>query len=397
VVHGSSKQGKTSLRKKTLMDDDYIIVQCTRNTTKESINETILKYAGASISNVKTTKRDVGKKVKASISLDFTIPGVTKASGGAEAGGDSKKTSELAEQSFEINVSDPNDICRVLKVANFNKYIVLEDFHYLPDSVQESLAYDLKAYHDNSPYIFIIIGVWLESNKLVLYNGDLSYRLNTISADTWTDDNLLRVLHAGEALLNISFTEETKREMLNCAHGNVGLLQEMAYRLCEEYKINMTQSECIGVGEAIDVREVLNLISKEEAPRYLNFIREFVKETATSKYKLSAWVLKAILANKNTIMKSGLELDQIYTFIKKQHAFGFKIRRTNVESFLRKCDALQHKHKIQPVVVEYAHKTLRITDVNFMVFLNMRYVSEIEKMLAPHCHQQCKNDPLAAT
>ena len=43
VIYGSSKQGKTSLRKWTLEPGDYTLVTCTNRMTLAKLNEAILK------------------------------------------------------------------------------------------------------------------------------------------------------------------------------------------------------------------------------------------------------------------------------------------------------------------------------------------------------------------
>ena len=49
VIYGSSKQGKTCLRKKCLTEDQYIIIQCFNKFTIALLNEQILKQAGFQI------------------------------------------------------------------------------------------------------------------------------------------------------------------------------------------------------------------------------------------------------------------------------------------------------------------------------------------------------------
>lgn len=47
-----------------------------------------------------------------------------------------------------------NDIIGGLQEIGFNKLIVLEDFHYLPDETQRDFATDLKAFHEASQLLF---------------------------------------------------------------------------------------------------------------------------------------------------------------------------------------------------------------------------------------------------
>ncbi|MFD1510684.1 hypothetical protein [Lacimonas salitolerans] len=49
IIFGSSKQGKTSLRKHCLNEDDYILVQCRNGWGLEKLAEGILKQAGYAV------------------------------------------------------------------------------------------------------------------------------------------------------------------------------------------------------------------------------------------------------------------------------------------------------------------------------------------------------------
>ena len=81
---------------------------------------------------------------------------------------------------------------------------MIDDVHYLDPDVQRALASDLKTFFERSKISFIIVGVWLEANRLVVYNGDLAGRITLIPADTWTDEELAVVVKSGERLLNLA-------------------------------------------------------------------------------------------------------------------------------------------------------------------------------------------------
>jgi len=358
VIHGSSKQGKTTLRKYHLLKDDFVVIQCTRNTTKESIYETLLKLANIGVSSIETTKKTKGTQVKVTLGAEGKIPFITKIDGGAEASKNKNNELEISKQSFNIDLSNPNDIIRALSISKFKKYVVLEDFHYLPDNIQETIAYDLKAFNDNSPYVFIIIGVWLESNKLLLYNGDLSGRLNTIAADRWKDEEFREIITSGESLLNIKINSDTVDEIIKCCYGNVGLFQEITYRICEEYKVWKTQEKLKIIGNRIDVRAVLRQLSKEESPRYINFITNFCEETINSKFNISTWVMKYIISCGEKELSKGIRLDTVYKKIQKVHPYGFKIKKSSLSQFFGRIDKIQRKYKVQPVILEYSYKQL---------------------------------------
>src|ERR1700729_4002239 len=71
VIYGSSKQGKTSLRKHCLKDDDYIVIQCSNTWKVEDINTNILKRAGFEVNQ--SMKLTTAGKNKISASLGGSI------------------------------------------------------------------------------------------------------------------------------------------------------------------------------------------------------------------------------------------------------------------------------------------------------------------------------------
>lgn len=201
VIYGSSKQGKTSLRKHCLNADDYITVHCSNKWQLGDIHSAILKKCGFEVT-LSSTKSSSGKyKIFASITAGFFG---SNASGGAEA--EREEGAEKETQPLELESEDVNDIISALSSIGFSKFIVLEDFHYLPVETQRDFSVALKAFHENSKICFIIIGVWLEENRLSVYNGDLTGRVLSIDADKWEVDELRRVVEDGAALLNVEFS-----------------------------------------------------------------------------------------------------------------------------------------------------------------------------------------------
>lgn len=154
VIYGSSKQGKSSLRKHWLNEEqNYISVHCSNRWNIADLHVAILKRAGYEVtqSNTKTT---AGKnKINASGTLSIFGNGL---GGGAETG--REKTEATVRTPLELDPDDVNDIITALK--SLEKYVVLEDFHYLSTETQQDFAVALKAFHEQSHLTFIIIGVW---------------------------------------------------------------------------------------------------------------------------------------------------------------------------------------------------------------------------------------------
>ena len=123
VIHGSSKQGKTCLRKYWLQPEDHIVVQCNGKWDIRQLNTAILKAAEFKV--VQSESKTVTGKtmVKASAGAKFMGIGAS-----GEGGSEEAETTGVELVSLELDPEDANDIIRALKSINFNKFIVLRGF-----------------------------------------------------------------------------------------------------------------------------------------------------------------------------------------------------------------------------------------------------------------------------
>ncbi len=241
IIYGSSKQGKTSLRKHCLQDDDYILIQCQNNWGLNKLAEGILKEAGyeVTISNEKTVENKF--KLVAKVSAKLKMLGFGEASAESQAGVDNTIADKTVLYPLSIDPSDPNDLVGALEKIRFKKFIVLEDFHYLPAETQKDYSFFLKTLHERSQICFVIVAVWREENRLIVFNGDLSGRLVSVDADEWSPDELREVVKLGEGLLNISFNSDFIDEVISGSLGSVYVVQEVCRRACEDAGIFVTQ------------------------------------------------------------------------------------------------------------------------------------------------------------
>lgn len=369
IIHGGSKQGKTCLRKYHLKEDDHIVVQCTRETTKPTLYEMILKRAGIPCEVSESVTQAGTRKLHAKVTVEAKVPFVGKAAG--EGGGETSKSSSSTRETreFDIDPNDPNEVTRVLAAAKWSKFVVIEDFHYLDEDVQRSIAVDLKVFHEISSLVFIVIGVWMEANRLTLYNGDLIGRVTTLNADQWDTDELRRVVDAGEPLLHISFPEDVKAAVVNGCQANVGLLQEVCFRLCEKYSVWQTGDELRVVGQACDVHEVLRALSDEQASRYRNFLYRFGQGLGETQHEMYRWLLWAVINASPGELKSGLRANVLLARIKREHPSGDSLQQNNVAQALERVQKVHFRHKLQPVVLDYSNDELLVVDPYFIVFL----------------------------
>lgn len=247
VLCGSSKLGKSSMYKFNLEENSYEVIHCSNNWDIGRLNAQILRHAGFEL-NTSTYKTIDGKtKVLAS----YKCSEQTALSSNDSLGKEIEKF-----QSLELDPYDPNDIIDALKLIGYNKYIVLEDFHYLQEPTKENFCIQLKTFHETSSITFIIAGTWDEENKLEEFNPDLIGRLCSINVSEWERDELMRVIIRGEKLLNINLSEEVKEDILNWSNDSVFKLQEICLELCLRNGIRSAQEITVNVGRDIEVMDL---------------------------------------------------------------------------------------------------------------------------------------------
>ncbi len=202
IVYGSSKQGKTSLVSKQLPYEDHILVSLTPKTTVLDMYHTILAKAGVRIITGATERRSS----EASLSIGSTVKAIVPFFGSGEAtakGG--VKGGSATEQKFDevpINLELPQHVAEMLQRVHSNKWVILENFHYLSEQTQKQFAFDLRAFQELGVR-FVVLGVWREKNRMAQFNGDLLDRLIEVPVEPWTVADFRRVVQQGSPRLNV--------------------------------------------------------------------------------------------------------------------------------------------------------------------------------------------------
>ncbi len=374
VIYGSSKQGKTSLRKHCLNSDDYIVVHCSNKWGISDLHSAILKKAGFEVTQ-STSKTVSGKsKIFAKVKTSFFGSG---AEGGAEA--ERNNLEQTTTQPLELDPEDVNDIINSLNQLSFENYIVLEDFHYLSFETQKDFSVALKAFHEESPYCFIIVGVWLEENRLTVYNGDLTGRVVSIDADVWQEPELNQVISDGEALLNIRFSEEFKECLIENCFGSVYIVQESCYQCCQRNGITNTQSELTEIGTGDEASEIIEEVVNQQTGRFNSFITQFADGFQATELQMHRWLLHPVLTGDVTKLRGGIRYNEIRKDLVEHHPSGEGLNPGNITQALQSTASLQAKKEIKPIILDYDQTNLRlnVVDSGFLIWLNKQDRGEL--------------------
>lgn len=357
IIHGSSKQGKTSLRKKHLMPDDYKTITCQRSWKLIDIHDAILKEAGYDLTLSSEVATNGTKKVSLQVG-----PGEKEEQEGTLA--------TIITKPLEINIESITDVIRALQEIEFNKYFVIEEFHYLEEETQIAFAQALKAFHELSKICFIIVGVWLETDKLTSLNNDLEGRITSVNADSWLDGDVEKLFHTSEKLLNLAFSPAFKKGVKKYCRGNVFLIQQLCLYACEQQGIHKRQENTTLVAENLDVRSEIKEILDSQTGRYNKFLMDFSVGFGTTEFELYKWILCPLITSTDQVLENGLTAQALRRFLERRHPQGNMIKIGRLIAALSKVIDLQQEKKISPIIIEYdqTRSRLKIVDKGFLVW-----------------------------
>jgi hypothetical protein len=371
VIYGSSKQGKTSLRKYCLKDKDYDVVSCQNRWTLAETHSAILKECGYTVKQ--STEKTVHgwNKITVTIEAKAKVPLLAEGKGAGafeRQHGESNKETHIA---LDLDPADVNDIVRALKEINYSKFIVLEDFHYLPDETQRDMAFSLKAFHEKSKITFIIVGVWREENRLITYNGDLTDRVFAVDVDAWSREALTAVITAGEQLLNVQLAPTFISTLLDNCFNSVHIVQEVCRRCLRTEGVYATQNEHMIVGASLNVKKVIELVVDEQGGRYNGFLMNFADGFQQTDLEMPKWIVHTLLSSTLEQLEDGLRLREISRAIKANHPKGANLNTGNITQALISASSLQVKKNIRPIIIDYdtTNRNLQVVDKGFLIWL----------------------------
>lgn len=341
AIYGSSKQGKTALRQKYLKNEQCLFVHCSTNTTIAQIYSTLAGAAGA---RLEYTERTSPFGVTAF--LPFLAHG---------------KQSETA-----LDATNAQSLVEILRHFQCDKkYIVLENFHYVPLDVQRQFACDLKTFHELSVR-FIILGVWRQARYFQFLNSDLVDRVTNITVEPWLKSDLARIVDIGSNELNIHIPPARYDTFVDNCFGNVGLFSEFLRLYCELHDVLQTSNErkVLDNSDAVDQARFSKLDDHyPELIRTLQYIAN-TQYSTPGDLGLRYYLVKALLQIPVAELKSGVLRTRLLDEIKSVHPIENKddIRADHLTVLLSKLPELQREMVSPLLYYDFTEKKLHIVD-----------------------------------
>lgn len=375
IVYGSSKQGKTSLIHRHLGENDFVKVECSPQTQPVDIYKSILRQLNIKFTESETNDNGYEHGGKVSAGFRIRIPFLGDTDTNAELSDKRANNASVKQCYIEYNLSLAQDVSELLKARSINKYIVLENFHYLELNVQEMLAYDLRVFQDHH-LIFIVLGIWREANRLIQFNGDLLDRISEVPVEPWETADFERVIQTGSELLNVDFSD-VKDQLIKDSFDSIGVVQEICKHCCLDAGVSESMDNTVLISQA-NLDNALKKKASEYGVRHIRNFEAFVdiaRRTSNQSGELSLafpyYLIKLLLSQSFRDIEKGLTRVTLLEEIRKIHHRPDDVRSGDLGAFLHSITQLQINKKIQPPFVDYDRggKILKIIDSSLYFFL----------------------------
>ena len=387
IVYGASKQGKTSLTNKHLNENDFIKVNCSPTGTTLDIYNSIVRQLNVEVLETTEITTAIGGEAKVGLKAKIRIPFF----GGGDAETEAKVNRETETgklyKVIDFNLALAQDLSELLRKVDFNKRIILENFHYLNEDVQKQLAIDLRIFEDYN-ILFIILGIWREKNRLSQFNGDLVDRVIEVPVEPWEKVDLKRIVEEGLPLLNISFDSIVDYIIESC-FDSVGVFQEICKDSCYAAGFNETQD----VLQEITKDHVDAAIKKkleDYSSRHTRCLESFIEQRGRGSQEVPLYIpyyfVKVLFQEPIENIIQGLRRKTLQEKIKEVHHRPDDVRPSDMGYFLKNLVASQISKNISPPIFDFDNSTtsVKIIDSTFYFFIkNCDRDEVIENLVIP--------------
>lgn len=377
IVYGASKQGKTALVKKYINYDENIVISLSPKSTLKDIYQSMLRKSGVTLRTSFTEGTGDTTKVRAKASITGAVALVLK--GKVEAGVDNENSTKMEDkyEEIEFNLELPDDVADLMHRTGQKKVVILENFHYLPENLQRTFAYDLRTFQDLKVR-FVILGVWKEANRLSQYNGELQDRVYEVPVEPWISEDFERIAKKGEFLLNIKFSTVIIQDCIDNAFSSVGVYQELLKTTCQESGIESKNVSSVFLDDLEALDRAIMHKTEEYSGRHLRNLESIaagngsvIQKDKPLPYFLHYYIVQHILNIGYDGFNGGITKESIMHAIKKVHHRKDELKGPQLTSILKGLTDFQALRGINPPVIAYDSNSrlLKVVDSTFYFFL----------------------------
>lgn len=229
LLTGPSKTGKTTLYHRVLQDMRSVplIVRCDNQLANEEFWTRALEGIDFERINSKSKSGSTEISGVGKISGKFGWAWLAEIIGEVSLG--IKRTMSESEIRERI-LSKPSPQHLIPALKNLPVTLVIEDFHYLSETVQTTIFQQWKAFIDNEVSV-LVVGTTHHAVDLARANKDLLGRISQIEMSSWTTNDLARIAEQGFDYLQLQLPNNIKTELAREVVGLPIIMQDVCRQL----------------------------------------------------------------------------------------------------------------------------------------------------------------------
>ncbi len=255
-ISGSTKSGKTVLVRRTIPKQDSFWIPGGQVSDLNSFWEIVLKKTGGYTFLSETMSENIntvsGREMTASIK-----PG--------GMGGDIKSQFNESEQhgaSHTTSRTVSSASSAINQLMNYMRPLVVDDFHYIDKSVQQSIIRSLKdPIFEGLPVILITVPH--RAFDVIRVEKEMIGRVKQLPIPAWQATELEKIAKLGFRALNVYCNTTLVRKLAEEAFESPHLMQDFCAALCRENGVRETQTSPIELQEPDDWQTFLRNMASD--------------------------------------------------------------------------------------------------------------------------------------
>jgi hypothetical protein len=225
VLSGPTKSGKTVLLRKFVPKGNSFWVNGGEIRTELEFWDTLAAELHVPKSNIRTNSYGYEGKVKSDIGLKNVFI-------------DSSISSEMSTNTQQSNSSEYSHQIKVSVLQSLkrlsNPYIVVDDFHLIPQQVQNNLVKAFKSLLFDGLKLVLVTVPYRANGVPFVVQSEMNGRVTTVEVPFWKPAELIEIPKIGFLKLGVSLTPWQEQLLAQKATGSPHLMQEFCHRICQK-------------------------------------------------------------------------------------------------------------------------------------------------------------------
>ena len=249
-ISGPSKSGKTVFIERSIGRDNLVQITGAGVTKVEDLWLRVFDLIGTPIHSATSTTTGSVKRVSGTGSVEG---GIVFAKGAV--GVSVESSSSLGNMETASLLSDYLQLL-IRELKNTGMIIFVDDFHYIPRDIQQSVAMQIKE-AIRQGVKFICASVPYHADDVIRSNPDLRGRVFSIDFQYWGNDILTKIATKGFPLLNINCSDLAVEKLASEAAGSPQLMQYLCLNACYELGVREKSDQTVEFsGSAVIMNDI---------------------------------------------------------------------------------------------------------------------------------------------